>query len=122
MASQERQQFWQQHTDVLQASGLSGAAFCKQRGLNYAQFNYWRKKLQPVDVAEKPTGFAQTRQLAGSPNHLNDGLSIHLPSGISFTGIDAGNLDTVLALLRQLKSKCIIFGQQIKFSELLAHF
>ena len=102
MTSQERQQFWQQHIGALQVSGLSGAAFCKQRDLNYAQFNYWRKKLQPVDVPEKPTGFAQVRQLAGSPSYPSDGLSIHLPSGISFTGIDADNLGTVLALLRQL--------------------
>lgn len=43
MTSQDRQQFWQQHIDAWQASDASGAAFCKQRDLNYAQFNYWRK-------------------------------------------------------------------------------
>ena len=37
MKSQERQQFWQQHVDAWQASDLSGAAFCKQHELNYAQ-------------------------------------------------------------------------------------
>ena len=46
MTSQERRQFWQQYIGAWQASDSSGAAFCKQHDLNYAQFNYWRKKLQ----------------------------------------------------------------------------
>ncbi|MDY7219226.1 hypothetical protein TOI97_06555, partial [Denitrificimonas sp. JX-1] len=48
MTSQERQQFWQQYIGVWQASDSSGAAFCKQHDLNYAQFNYWRRKFQSV--------------------------------------------------------------------------
>lgn len=102
MNSQERQQFWQQHVDAWQASDLSSAAFCKQHDLNYAQFNYWRKKFQPAQVTAKPAGFAQVTQLSVVSSRLNDGLGVHLPSGISFSGIHAGNLDVVLALLRQL--------------------
>ncbi len=52
MTSQDRQQFWQQHIDAWQASDASGAAFCKQRDLNYAQFNYWRKKFR-AEAVEK---------------------------------------------------------------------
>ena len=51
MNLQERQQFWQQQVNTWQTTGLSGAAFCKQQGLNYQQFIYWRKKsltLQPA--------------------------------------------------------------------------
>ena len=102
MNSQERQQFWQQYIDAWQASDLSGAAFCKQHDLNYAQFNYWRKKLLPIEIVAKSAGFAQVTQLAVPPSRSNDGLGIHLPSGISFSGIHAGNLDVVLAMLRQL--------------------
>ena len=80
MKSQERQQFWQQHVDAWQASDLSGAAFCKQHDLNYAQFNYWRRKFQPVDAAAKSAGFAQVTQLATSASSA-DGLGVHLPSG-----------------------------------------
>lgn len=102
MTSQDRKQFWQQHIDAWQASDLSGAAFCKQRDLNYTQFNYWRKKFQVAEAVENPAGFAQVRQLAASPNYLSDGLCVHLPSGISFSGINIGNLDVVVALLRRL--------------------
>ena len=102
MKSQERQQFWQQHVDAWQASDLSGAAFCKQHDLNYAQFNYWRRKFQSIETVAKPAGFAQVTQVAASPNASNDGLGIHLPSGISFSGVNASNLAVVLAMLRQL--------------------
>ena len=102
MTSQERQQFWQQHIDAWQASDVSGAAFCKQHDLNYAQFNYWRKKLQVNEAVKKPAGFAQVTQLATSHCRLYDELGVHLPGGISFSGVNAGNLDVVLALLRQL--------------------
>lgn len=57
MTSQERQQFWKQHIEVWQATDLSGAAFCKQHDLNYPQFNYWRKKFQVAEAAEKSAGF-----------------------------------------------------------------
>lgn len=102
MKSKERQQFWRQHIETWQASGLSGAAFCKQYDLNYSQFNYWRKKLQTGKAVEKPAGFAQVTQLAVLPSRLNDGLNIHLPCGIRFTGVNTGNIDVVLAILRQL--------------------
>ena len=101
MKSQERQQFWQQHVAAWQTSDLSGAAFCKQHDLNYAQFNYWRRKFQSVDAVAKPAGFAQVTQLATSASSA-DGLGAHLPCGISFSGVNAGNLDVVLAMLRQL--------------------
>lgn len=79
----------------------AGAAFCKQRDLNYAQFNYWRKKFR-AEAVEKPAGFAQVTQLAAPLNDSNNELGLHLPSGISFSGINHSNLDVVLALLRQL--------------------
>ena len=102
MNSQERQQFWQQHIDAWQASDVSGAAFCKQHDLNYAQFNFWRKKFQMIEAVEQPTGFAQVTQLATSHSRLHNELGVHLPCGISFSGVSASNLNVVLALLRQL--------------------
>ena len=102
MTSQERQQFWQQHIGAWQATDLSGAAFCKQHDLNYPQFNYWCKKFQVAEAAEKPAGFTKVTQVAASHSRSHDELGVHLPSGVSFSGVNAGNLDVVLALLRQL--------------------
>ena len=102
MNLQERQQFWQQQVDTWQTTDLSGAAFCKQQGLNYQQFIYWRKKSQQPETTVKPAGFAQVTQLTVPTSRNSHELNIHLPSGISFSGINTGNLDIVLALLRKL--------------------
>ena len=102
MNFQERRQVWQQHIVASEVSGLSGAAFCKQHDLNYGQFNYWRKKLQQGKLVEPSAGFAQVLPLAVAPNRSSDELSVHLPSGIRVSGVNAGNVDVVLALLRQV--------------------
>lgn len=40
------QSHWQQLVEQQANSGLSGAAFCRQRDIRYANFMSWRKKLQ----------------------------------------------------------------------------
>ena len=102
MNFQERRQVWQQHITASEASSLSGAAFCKQHDLNYGQFNYWRKKFQQTESTETSAGFAQVVPLSVEPRHSSEELSVHLPSGIHFSGVNAGNLNVVLALLRQV--------------------
>ncbi|MFD1009679.1 IS66 family insertion sequence element accessory protein TnpA, partial [Oceanisphaera ostreae] len=102
MKTQERRQAWQQHIAASEVSDLSGAAFCKQYDLNYGQFNYWRKKLQQTTPVEPSAGFARVTARSGAQSSLNDELGLHLPSGIRLSGVNAGNLDVVLALLRQL--------------------
>ena len=102
MNLQERQQFWQQQVNTWQTTGLSGAAFCKQQGLNYQQFIYWHKKNQQPETTVNPAGFAQVTQLTVPTSRNSNELNIHLPSGIGFSGVNAGNLDVVLAMLRQL--------------------
>ncbi len=99
-SSRERYEFWQQHMVAWQGSGLSGAAFCKQHELNYAQFNYWRKKLLASAPDSRPAGFTRVTQLATSS--AQDGLALHLPGGMRLSGITAGNLDVAVAILRQL--------------------
>ncbi len=86
-------------------SGLSGAAFCKQRALTYHQFGYWRRNLaggdERRDADETRPGFAQVA-LAAPPTATVDGLMISLPGGVSITGLYAGNVDLLIAILKQL--------------------
>lgn len=79
---------------------LSDVAFCKQHNLNYAQFNSWRKKILASKPDSKPAGFTRVTQLA--TGLVQDGLALHLPSGMRLSGITAGNLDVAVAILRQL--------------------
>ncbi len=60
--------FWDQTLSDWQASGLSGAAFCKEQSLSYHRFVYWRGKLQsrgqPASSRNRQCHFSTAGQLA----------------------------------------------------------
>ena len=103
MAMQQRTDYWQQQLDNWIDYGLSGAAFCKQNELVYHQFAYWRSKLSKSDKApsqtKSPPGFARVTSL---PEVAMRELTLTLPGGIAITGLHAGNVDVLGAILRQL--------------------
>lgn len=103
MVHTQREQIWQQRITDWQASGLSGMAYCKQQSLTYCRFVYWRKKLiNPRSVSTKPamSGFTKVATMPGA--QAPEGLTVSLPSGISITGLHAGNVELLGAVLRQL--------------------
>lgn len=93
---------WQQTLSDWQESGMSGAAFCKQQSLSYHQFVYWRRKLNGITVDKKvsPSGFARVAPVP--KDRATDGLTVSLPGGVSITGLHAGNIELLGAVLRQL--------------------
>lgn len=99
---ENQQQYWQQQITAWQASELSGAAYCKEHSLTYHRFCYWRQKLisrQRTQV-NSPSGFAK---VVPPPSPAAAGeLMISLPSGLSITGLHAGNVELLGAILRQL--------------------
>ena len=98
MTTEQRRAFWSEKMAAWKASGLSGQAFCQQHELTYHQFGYWRRKLQ--DQEQAPSGFA--RVVAATGAAPSTGLRVSLPSGLSISGIDAGNIALVGEILRQL--------------------
>ncbi|MBU2874669.1 IS66 family insertion sequence element accessory protein TnpA [Marinobacter salexigens] len=103
MTQAERKRAWQRHITDWQASGLSGMAYCKQQSLTYCQFVYWRKKLiNPEPVSDEPamSGFARAAPIPGADSP--EGLTVSLPGGVSITGLHAGNVELLSAVLRQL--------------------
>jgi hypothetical protein len=106
MTSTERAHAWQRHMTDWQASGASGSAYCKQQSLAYHQFVYWRQKLTPTDDSPKQeqvtTGFARVVSAPGAGIGGADGLTVSLPGGVSITGLHAGNIELLGAVLRQL--------------------
>lgn len=103
MSKQERTLHWQQQLEHWQDSGLSGSVFCRQHGLPYHQFTYWRRKLQETgsEPDEQPTsaGFAR---VTCRPTPPPAELTLTLPSGLRLTGLHAGNVELLGAILRQL--------------------
>src|SRR5680860_1583509 len=106
MTPTERAQVWQQHIADWEVSGVSGRAYCKQQSLVYHQFVYWRQKLTPTEDSPKQaqtvTGFARVVSAPGAAIGRADGLTVSLPGGVSITGLHAGNIELLGAVLRQL--------------------
>jgi hypothetical protein len=106
MTPTERAQVWQQHIADWEVSGVSGSAYCKQQSLVYHQFVYWRQKLTPTDDSPKQEqvtiGFARVVSAPGAGIGGAGGLNVSLPGGVSITGLHAGNIELLGAVLRQL--------------------
>ncbi|MCG5514814.1 MULTISPECIES: hypothetical protein [unclassified Ectothiorhodospira] len=101
--ARERAELWQEHITQWRSSGLSGMAYCKQESLAYGRFVYWRKKLAGGSAeldGVAPSGFARVASVTGL--EAADGLTVSLPGGVSITGLHAGNVDLLGAILRQL--------------------
>ena len=103
MTTPDLHQFWQQTLSDWQATGLSGAAYCKQESLVYHRFVYWRQKLigsaEPSKPVQTRSGFAR---VAPIPDAGTGDLTVSLPGGVSITGLHAGNIELLGAVLRQL--------------------
>lgn len=84
-------EFWGKTVAEFHQSTLSGAAFCKQRGIAYASFCKWRHKLQSSAAQpEKPTApaFIDIQSITQSKKQhwcivlkLDDGIELILRQG-----------------------------------------
>lgn len=106
MTPTERTRIWQQHITDWQISGVSGNAYCKQQALVYHQFVYWRRKFAAAENTLKQeqvtNGFARVVSAPGASIGVADGLVVTLPGGVSVSGLHAGNIELLGAVLRQL--------------------
>ncbi len=58
----ERMHYWQRRVVELASSGLSRAAFCRRRRLNYHTMTYWVKRLAHLDgpgTGGEPASFVE---------------------------------------------------------------
>ena len=100
----EREQTWRSIIHEWQGSDLSGAAFCRQQGLVYHQFQYWQQKYkqgedEPVQhTASKLVPVQHTLQQVTQ----DAALQLQLPNGIVIRDVTLGNVDTVAQLLMRL--------------------
>ena len=68
MTVEERRAYWEQQVSAQAASGLPVRAWCRQAGVAYGTFSYWRRRMQSesplapvtlipvVDEAPSPAG------------------------------------------------------------------
>ena len=106
MHTAAKQQYWSQHVESWQSSGLSQNAFCQEHDLKPNTFHYWKQKLTALHKAHPPKPSSSLSafvplSINSSPLTTN-GLSLRLPNGYELTGIEAEHLPTLARLLEVL--------------------
>ena len=90
---------WRLIVSEWESSGESQSIFCKNKGIVYSMFGYWRGKLK--ELSNKPTsGFKAIRTpTMGMPIklHLQNGIVITVPTNIDKTSMK--NLFDLLGIL-----------------------
>lgn len=94
MTREERRWRWHKIIEQQEASGLSGAGFCREHNICLSRFYHWRRRLKQ----DSPGGFLELRADAASSRpelagagvliHLNGTLSIELAPGFDSTTLE----------------------------------
>lgn len=101
MTREERGLHWRGLLDEQAESGLSAAAFCRNRDINLHRFYRWRRRLQN-EIARKPAG--SFLELIPSCPQQESGVRIRLSSGACIEverGFDPETLRNVVKALGQ---------------------
>lgn len=77
--SESKKEFWQNHIQQWQKSGLSQQAYCAQQGIRYTTFGYWRKRLASGEAKRKQFAAVEVRQ-AQQDSMLS--VKVRLVSGV----------------------------------------
>jgi len=102
-ANPKLHRYWKQNLENWHASGLSGAAWCRQEEIAYCVFLYWRKKLErdsDSSTAQSSEQFIEIPDNPAAESGLTlecQGVTIHLAKGF-----DVEILKNCLQVLRRL--------------------
>ena len=101
----EKRQFWEEHIQAWQQSGLSQVEYCRRSNLKNHQWWYWRKRLsQPcdTDVTFVPLHFSSSK----ITNQISRGvISVVTPNGYRIecdSGFDVSKIRQLITTIRGL--------------------
>jgi hypothetical protein len=86
-------EFWQDHINAWQGSGLSQTGYCKQHEIKFHNFAYWRNRLSP---AKEPA--SKLMKMGGMP--VSSRVVMNLPLGVRLE-LFASDLPAVLPVVLQ---------------------
>jgi hypothetical protein len=58
----DRERYWRRVLADWRGSGLSRAAYCRQRGISYATLNFWKSRIEGSAVGGRTTAARRRRQ------------------------------------------------------------
>jgi hypothetical protein len=99
MNRDERTAYWHGLVDEQAQSGLTVAAFCRERHLKVEQFYRWRRRFRPQPAQVVTGGFLQ---LIPSSKQSSSGIRLHLRNGLWIElekGFDPHTLRTAIEAL-----------------------
>lgn len=102
-----RQAYWSEQNTLWESSGLAQQKFCKQQGLVYKEFVYWRGVLKKTKVSTSEPKLLKisipaTQQTSPSIAESPSCLEVILPMGIKLyikTEADIGKASSLIQLL-----------------------
>jgi hypothetical protein len=95
--------YWRDHIEEWQRSGLSQMAYCATQQLAYHRFVYWRQKLQGERGKAQLKLTSALVPVSYRPSPTSSQLTLSLPNGMTVGGILADNVTLIPQLLEQLK-------------------
>jgi hypothetical protein len=99
--AKEKRQFWEDHVQAWQQSGLTQAEYCRQNNLKNHRWWYWRKRLS--HPPETDVTFVPLR--LSSSNISRTGISVVTPNGYRIewdNGFDFSKLRQLILAVRGL--------------------
>jgi len=102
---QQAKDFWSEHLEQWQSSGLSQAAYCRKHDLCQQKFSYRKRQSDAFCSAKKDrsTGFARVEVNPLVSSSSGAGLSLRFNEATCIEGITADNLMLVQPLLSLLR-------------------
>ena len=104
-SNQNLQDFWKQHIQAQNDSGLSKASYCRENSVTYHQFIYWASKFSAEAETSKDDSSPSASKLVPvmlSDRDVPSGLQLRLPNGVLISGISAQSVGMVGRLIEQL--------------------
>lgn len=97
---QTKLDYWKKLSDEWQASGLTQPEFCKQIGISYAQFGYWRTKI--LSSTGKAKHNLKPVTIKPAATHANGLIQAILPNGVKLQiphNVSEASLSLTITLL-----------------------
>lgn len=93
MKTEEKQRFWQGHINDWRKSQVTQKVYCEERDLSFAQFAYWRTRLNRASA--NPGKLVPVRVASSAPTGT---ATLYLPAGVRME-IPASSLADVLPVV-----------------------
>ena len=96
-SASNKEQFWQEHIALKQASGLSRRAYCREHGLIHSRLAYWEHKLTTTGLLSSQKLLPITIEPIATEVSIL--CSLHFKNGSKLIIHDPVVLPTVISLL-----------------------